>query len=104
VPGVWPHSSQKLRPHASLWRQATLGLVLASALPGHAAEVAITPAPVQAAPVHISDEGDRVLKGELKPVADRRSRANALYAQAMLLLEAWPVPMTSSGRCSYSDR
>ena len=42
---------------------------------------------VPAAPVHISDEGNRVLKGQLKPDADRRSHANALYAQAMLLLE-----------------
>ncbi len=40
-----------------------------------------------AAPVHISDEGDRLLSGKLKPEAERRSHANALYAQAMLLLE-----------------
>jgi tetratricopeptide (TPR) repeat protein len=81
----------KLRSQASLWRQAALGFALAAALPGRAAEVAVTPTPVPAqtaaVPVHISDEGDRVLKGELKPDAERRSRANALYAQAMLLME-----------------
>jgi tetratricopeptide (TPR) repeat protein len=38
-------------------------------------------------PAHISDEGDRVLKGNLAPEAERRSHANALYAEAMLLLE-----------------
>ena len=65
-------------------------------MPLHAAEVAITPVPTPApaapGPVHISDEGDSMIKGGLKPAADRRSRANALYAQAMLLLEGAVSP------------
>ena len=65
-----------------------MGLALVAALPSYAAEVQVTPTPVvSTAPVHISDEGNRVLKGQLKPEADRRSHANALYAQAMLSLE-----------------
>jgi tetratricopeptide (TPR) repeat protein len=87
VPGIWSNPLQKLLPHASLWRQAALGLALAAAWPVRAAEVVVTPTPVAAAPVHLSDEGNRLLKGTLKPEADRRSRANALYAQAMLRLE-----------------
>jgi tetratricopeptide (TPR) repeat protein len=85
---------QKLLPQASLWRQALLGFAFMAALPGRAVETPVTPSPVPApiAPVHISDEGDRLLKGTLKPEADRRSRANALYAQAMLLLEGVASP------------
>ena len=68
-----------------------LGLLFASVLSCRAAEVAITPArastPGAGAIVHLSDEGDRVLDGKLRPSAERRSHANALYAQAMLLLE-----------------
>ncbi len=82
---------QKLRPQASLWRQAALGLAFASALPCHGAEVVVTPTPVLA-PVHLSDEGDRLLKGTLKPEAERRSHANAQYAQAMLLLQGVASP------------
>jgi len=48
--------------------------------------VASTPE-VPVAPVHLSDEGNRLLSGKLKPDAERRSHANALYAQAMLKLE-----------------
>jgi tetratricopeptide (TPR) repeat protein len=36
-------------------------------------------------PSHITDAQDRVMSGHLKPAADSRSQANALYAQAMLL-------------------
>jgi tetratricopeptide (TPR) repeat protein len=54
----------------------------------HAADVVPAPAPATVgAPAHLSDEGDRVLDGALKPEAERRSRANALYAEAMLLPE-----------------
>ncbi len=92
MPRVRPIPTQNPRPKASLWRQAALGFVLASALPAHGVDGGLLPVPVLApevpAPVvHLSDEGDRVLKGDLKPEADRRSRANALYAQAMLLME-----------------
>jgi tetratricopeptide (TPR) repeat protein len=91
VPGISPSPPQKPRPKAARWRQAALGLLVAAALPVRAVETPVTPSPIPApaapAPVHISDEGDRMLKGTLKPEADRRSHADALYAQAMLLLE-----------------
>ncbi len=92
MPRVRPSILQNLRPPAWLCRQAALGFVLvASALPVRAVDGTFLRGPVAVSavpgPVHLSDEGDRVLKGELEPEADRRSRANALYAQAMLLLE-----------------
>jgi tetratricopeptide (TPR) repeat protein len=45
--------------------------------------VPVSPTPV----VQITDAQDRVMDGHLRPSADARSRANALYAQAMLLPE-----------------
>jgi tetratricopeptide (TPR) repeat protein len=51
--------------------------------------LAISPlpvAPVTAAPVvHLTDAQDRLGNGKLKSLAERRSRANVLYAQALLL-------------------
>ncbi len=93
MPGI-SLPSQKLSSHAALWRQAALALALIAALTGRAPAVAVTPtpAPGPAAPAHLSDEGDRLLSGKLKPEADRRSKANALYAQAMLLLEGVASP------------
>ncbi len=63
------------------------GCLLATLFPLHAANTPL-PAADAAAPVpaaHVTDEEDLLLKGELKPAAERRSRANALYAEAMLL-------------------
>jgi tetratricopeptide (TPR) repeat protein len=37
---------------------------------------------------HLTDGQNRLIEGKLNPVAEARSRANALYAQAMLLPEA----------------
>ncbi len=94
MPGVAPNSLQNLRSLAARWRRTGLGWAVAAGLPLHALDTAETPAPVLApvpaapGPVHISDEGDRLIKGGLKPAAERRSRANALYAQAMLLTES----------------
>src|SRR5450755_1681594 len=34
---------------------------------------------------HITDAQDRLMDGHLSPVAENRSRANALYAEALLL-------------------
>jgi tetratricopeptide (TPR) repeat protein len=61
--------------------QARVGAVDGVAPPAPA------PAPPASAVVHITDAQDRLLTGELKPAADRLSRANALYAEAMLLSE-----------------
>ena len=41
--------------------------------------------PIDAAPAHLTDEQDRVLDGHLGTAAEKRSRANALYAEVMLL-------------------
>ncbi len=85
-----------LRPKAPLWRRAALGFVFVSVVPLCADEATVLPTPASGlatnAPVHISDEGDRVLTGQLKPEADRRSRADALYAQGMLQLEGGASP------------
>jgi tetratricopeptide (TPR) repeat protein len=53
---------------------------------GLRAETALAP-PASPAPtlVHITDAQDRMGTGELTPTAEARSRANALYAEAMLL-------------------
>jgi len=37
--------------------------------------------------VHITDAQDRLMSGHLSPVAEKRSQANALYAEALLLPE-----------------
>jgi tetratricopeptide (TPR) repeat protein len=42
---------------------------------------------VMSGPTHITDEQDRMGSGHLSPVAEARSHANALYAEAMLLPE-----------------
>jgi tetratricopeptide (TPR) repeat protein len=74
-----------------LRRVALAGGILAAGILGPARAVEAGPAtaspPAENAgvPAHLSDEGDRVLGGELAPAADRLSRANALYAEAMLL-------------------
>ena len=68
-----------------------LWLALVACGPVHAVDGAPVPTPAATtnadAPVHITDEQDRLMSGDLKPEADRRSRANALYAEAMLLPE-----------------
>jgi tetratricopeptide (TPR) repeat protein len=46
---------------------------------------ALPPGPPGGAPVHLTDGQDRLSSGRLNPVAEARSRANALYAEAMLL-------------------
>jgi len=51
------------------------------------ASPALTPEPRISAPAHITDEQDRLLGGYLNPMADARSRANALYAEAILASE-----------------
>ena len=59
-------------------------------LPSVRAESAGFPvsAPVQPAPAaHLTDAQDRLGNGQLRPVAEARSKANALYAEAMLLPE-----------------
>jgi tetratricopeptide (TPR) repeat protein len=38
-------------------------------------------------PSHLTDAQDRLMSGQLHPVAEARSRANALYAEALLLPE-----------------
>ena len=53
----------------------------AAASPSLAPESAISPA------VHLTDAQDRLMDGHLSPVAEARSRANALYAEALLLPE-----------------
>jgi tetratricopeptide (TPR) repeat protein len=88
VSGRLPINLQEPRPRAARWPRAALALFVAVVLPVRAVDSVVLPNPAAApAPVHISDEGNLVLKGDLKPEADRRSHANALYAQAMLLLE-----------------
>jgi tetratricopeptide (TPR) repeat protein len=67
------------------------GLILGVRAQLYAVDGTTLPAPAPAAPpgapVHITDAQDRLLSGKLKPAADRLSRANALYAEAMLLPE-----------------
>lgn len=94
MPGVSTQPPRYLRPKAPLWRQAALGFVLVSIAPARADDGTLPPAPAPepSAAVHLSDEGDRVLDGRLKPEADRRSRADALYAEAMLRLEDMASP------------
>jgi tetratricopeptide (TPR) repeat protein len=45
------------------------------------------PQPEISPSAHITDAQDRLMSGRLSPVAEDRSRANALYAEAMLLSE-----------------
>jgi tetratricopeptide (TPR) repeat protein len=47
----------------------------------------VVPAPEINPAVHITDAQDRLSSGHLGPVADARSKANALYAKATLLAE-----------------
>ena len=48
----------------------------------------VSPPTSEPAPqTHVTDGQDRVLSGRLDPVSDKRSKANALYAEAMLLPE-----------------
>jgi tetratricopeptide (TPR) repeat protein len=51
----------------------------------HADPIVALPPPAPPTIVHLTDEQDRLSTGALEPVADARSKANALYAQAMLL-------------------
>jgi tetratricopeptide (TPR) repeat protein len=52
------------------------------------AEIAVTPTlPPVPAVTHITDAQDRMGTGKLRPAAEDRSHANALYAEAMLLPE-----------------
>jgi len=44
-------------------------------------------APVISPSAHLTDAQDRLMSGQLKPLAEARSHANALYAEAMLLFE-----------------
>jgi tetratricopeptide (TPR) repeat protein len=44
-------------------------------------------APETSPSTHITDAQDRLMSGQLRPVAEARSQANALYAEAMLLPE-----------------
>ena len=45
------------------------------------------PSPALIPSSHLTDAQDRMMTGQLSPAAEAKSRANALYAQAMLLLE-----------------
>jgi len=45
------------------------------------------PAPAGSPAVHVTDEQDRLSDGHLSPEAEKRSRANALYAKALLMPE-----------------
>jgi tetratricopeptide (TPR) repeat protein len=45
----------------------------------------LLPQPLSTPVVHITDAQDRLMTGQLSPAAEARSRANALYAKALLL-------------------
>jgi tetratricopeptide (TPR) repeat protein len=47
----------------------------------------LAPQPEISPPVHLTDAQDRLISGQLGPVAEARSQANARYAEAMLLPE-----------------
>ena len=83
------------RLRCSGWRARffCLGLIslarLAPRAPEHRRPGAV-PQPT-AALVHLTDAQDRLMSGQLSPIAEARSRANALYAEAMLLPEDPPA-------------
>jgi tetratricopeptide (TPR) repeat protein len=113
VPGGFPKNLQELRPSAayrhpsarikgfsaraclvktglraalilcclSLGSVAGIGADSTTALPSAAG----TPPPPVVSSAHLTDAQDRLGSGELGAVAEKRSRANALYAEAMLL-------------------
>jgi tetratricopeptide (TPR) repeat protein len=109
VPGVCLNKLRKLRRcgalpgHAHLgvtrnsWRRPWIGTALlafclavcplAARADSPVVMPAVAPAPEIAPVVHLTDGQDRLSSGHLSPVAEARSQANALYAQATLLSE-----------------
>ena len=88
---LWPRYRRSTRTTSCPGHQILVAaLILASCLVAHGADTnaaSSTPAPATAPIVHITDGQDRVASGMLAPSAEARSKANALYAEAMLLPE-----------------
>jgi tetratricopeptide (TPR) repeat protein len=101
VPEVFLNTLRELRPSgarhghaASCVRVFSIGvfcLAVYSPTGVRAGSVGATPAsttvPGIVSTAHITDAQDRLMDGRLSPTAEKRSRANALYAEAMLLPE-----------------
>jgi tetratricopeptide (TPR) repeat protein len=70
---------------------ALFGLAMGSLAAVRAESAGDSPAlasgPEISPPSHLTDAQDRLMSGHLSPVADKRSHANALYAEALLLPE-----------------
>jgi tetratricopeptide (TPR) repeat protein len=86
VPGVSLNNLTKLRLSGTRLDSAALVVVFCLGVCSLAG-VRAAPESGISSSAHLTDAQDRMMNGQLSPVAEARSRANALYAEAMLLPE-----------------